>query len=364
MKHQKATGGSDNYDKDAHNRLLEKAHAFCATVASKYAAPSPSGGTSSGGGTSGDASGDAAAAPEAAVEPEPVVDPAAEGDAATETAEAAAAAGVPALEVAAAQRQHLTHEALTGTGAPSAKKKPKPKAPKPKAAVQPAPVVEPAPVAAAPMPIVAPIPIVGTFVATLKPSAKAPVGKKEFTVSVPWDDAVMYNGAKLALQLPPTGRTVTTVLAKPSGGAAMSVKLTIPSTVETDTFALGAVTIISGPKPVQGGGGVPVAMAGGSAARGRGSRGRGVARGGGVLAALPVQAVLDLTEGVGHRLHLLVGRPHHAHEVLVRRLGRGGARHGRRFRSVAEKLGARDFRGEASETRTHAFTARENAART
>ena len=82
------------------------------------------------------------------------------------------------------------------------------------------------------------------------------------------------------------------------------------------------------------------------------------------LAALPVQAVLDLTEGAGHRLHLLVGRPHHAHEVLVRRLGRGGARHGRRFRSVAEKLGARDFRGEASETRTHAFTARENAART
>ena len=110
--------------------------------------------------------------------------------------------------------------------------------------MQPAPVVEPAPVPPKPV-VAAPIRIAGTFVATLKPSAKAPVDKKEFTVSVPWDDSVMYDGAKLALEVPPTGKTVTTVLAKPPGGAAMSIKLTVPSTVETDTFALGAVAILT-----------------------------------------------------------------------------------------------------------------------
>jgi len=39
MKHQVATGGSDNYDKAAHDRLLSKAHEFCASVASKFPDP-------------------------------------------------------------------------------------------------------------------------------------------------------------------------------------------------------------------------------------------------------------------------------------------------------------------------------------
>ena len=38
MKHQKATGGSSNYDKEAHDRLLAKAHAFTAEVAARYPA--------------------------------------------------------------------------------------------------------------------------------------------------------------------------------------------------------------------------------------------------------------------------------------------------------------------------------------
>ena len=32
---------ADNYDKEAHDRLLAKAHSFCASVASKYGAPAP-----------------------------------------------------------------------------------------------------------------------------------------------------------------------------------------------------------------------------------------------------------------------------------------------------------------------------------
>ena len=41
MKHLKATGGSDNYDKAAHDRLLAKAHAFCAKIASDFQDPAP-----------------------------------------------------------------------------------------------------------------------------------------------------------------------------------------------------------------------------------------------------------------------------------------------------------------------------------
>ena len=33
---------ADNYDKDAHDRLLAKAHQFCASIAAKYGASSPS----------------------------------------------------------------------------------------------------------------------------------------------------------------------------------------------------------------------------------------------------------------------------------------------------------------------------------
>ena len=41
MKHQKATGGSSNYDKAAHDRLLCKAHAFTASIGAKFPATLP-----------------------------------------------------------------------------------------------------------------------------------------------------------------------------------------------------------------------------------------------------------------------------------------------------------------------------------
>ena len=137
--------------------------------------------------------------------------------------------------------------ANNGAGASSAEAADSAAAPATEAAAA-APAAAPAP-ASRPKPL--PIPIPGTFVANPKAtSSKSAANSVVFVVDIPWDDEHMYHKAKLAIYVPPIAKIITTTLPQqPSNGKPLSVTLTLPKAVGTEPFALGQVSITSGPKP-------------------------------------------------------------------------------------------------------------------
>ena len=95
----------------------------------------------------------------------------------------------------------------------------------------------------------APIPLPGVFTATHKPNPKLAQGKMQFTIQLPWNDALMYPKAKLALFCAPVAKKVTVALgAKPRDGESVNITLTLPTTA-TASFQISGVAILSGPKP-------------------------------------------------------------------------------------------------------------------
>ena len=113
----------------------------------------------------------------------------------------------------------------------------------------------------------APISLPVSLIAVYAPSSKAPAGKRFYNVDVDWNDDLMYPRANLSIHIPPLSTTTTVVLPanKPAGGA-FKLQLRLPASMTEDRFALGAAVIVSGPKPVQAvlqGGGVPSKRAGG-----------------------------------------------------------------------------------------------------
>jgi hypothetical protein len=83
-----------------------------------------------------------------------------------------------------------------------------------------------------------------------KPSTKEAQGVAQFVVTIPWDDNKMYAKAKLAMYVPPIAKVISTTLSQKPRDGSLSVTLHLPSSVGTDSFQLGAVSITSGPKQV------------------------------------------------------------------------------------------------------------------
>ena len=185
----------------------------CEAVAKRFDAPDANGPTpaaANGAGTSGTSAGDAAG-----------------------TADAAAPA---AAEEAAGEAAPVAAEVATAAAGPS------------QAAALPVAAIVPTP-AAQPRPKPLPIAVGGSFTAVHKPSAKTAQGKEQFVVTIPWDDAKMYHKAKLAMFVPKIMKAITTTLPQRPRDDTLSITLTLPSSVGTESFTLGAVSIISGPKP-------------------------------------------------------------------------------------------------------------------
>ena len=97
-----------------------------------------------------------------------------------------------------------------------------------------------------PMPILVP----GTFVANHKASSGKTVNDSvQFIVDIPWNEHLMYPKAKLSMHVPPVAKMITSTLpSKPRDGK-VSITLTLPKAVGTQSFTLGQVSITSGPKP-------------------------------------------------------------------------------------------------------------------
>jgi len=93
-----------------------------------------------------------------------------------------------------------------------------------------------------------PIPVPGKFIATYKPGGKTPEGKLTFIVSIPWDEHLFYHKAKISLYIPALAKVVSTSLGKKPSSGIVSVGLTLPDSIGTDSFELGGVAITSGPK--------------------------------------------------------------------------------------------------------------------
>ena len=94
-----------------------------------------------------------------------------------------------------------------------------------------------------------PIPVPGTFEVTPVQSAKAPQGKIKAKLMMAWDDTIMYSGAKLSIFVQPMNKTVTATLPpRPSDGA-IELTMTLDDAVGMAPFAVGPISITSGPKP-------------------------------------------------------------------------------------------------------------------
>ena len=213
-----------------HDRLASAAFTWCEEVAKRFDAPAPNGAPSAGSGPSGTSTAAEAAAPvdaEAAGAAAETVAPAAAEGTAEVAGEAAASEAAPAAAMAAAP---VASEMATAP---------------PVTAIPPA----PAPAAAKPSKPL-PIPIDGTFTAVHKPSTKTVEGKEQFVVTIPWADDMMYAKAKLAMYVPPIAKVISTTLPQKPRDGSLSVTLHLPSSVGTDSFQLGAVSITSGPKPM------------------------------------------------------------------------------------------------------------------
>ena len=166
---------------------------------------------------------------------------------AAETTEAAPAAAAPAAAPAA--------ETAAATAAETAAA---PAATEAAAAEATATVVEsvfasaPTPAPPAPAPARtkhAPIPLPGIFTATHKPNPKLAQGKTQFSVTMPWDDALMYPKAKVSLYCAPIAKVVQVTLGQKPQSGLMSITLTVP-TQSTESFQISGAAIVSGPKPL------------------------------------------------------------------------------------------------------------------
>ena len=80
-------------------------------------------------------------------------------------------------------------------------------------------------------------------------TAKAPQGKIKAKLTMAWDDTIMYSGAKLSIFVQPMNKTVTATLPpRPSDGA-IELTMTLDDAVGMAPFAVGPISITSGPKP-------------------------------------------------------------------------------------------------------------------
>ena len=91
-----------------------------------------------------------------------------------------------------------------------------------------------------------PIPIQGTFQAIPKPSKKAPMGKVHVSIAMPWVEP-MYPKAKLSVYIPLLAKTVSTMI--PAQRESIELSLTLPDRIGTEAFAVGPISITSGPPP-------------------------------------------------------------------------------------------------------------------
>jgi hypothetical protein len=81
-----------------------------------------------------------------------------------------------------------------------------------------------------------------------KANPKLAAGKMQFTVSMPWDDAKMYKGAKASLYCAPVAKVVQVTLPQKPRDGPLNITLTLP-TQSTQNFEISGVAIVSGPKP-------------------------------------------------------------------------------------------------------------------
>jgi hypothetical protein len=88
----------------------------------------------------------------------------------------------------------------------------------------------------------------GTFVAVHKPSAKTPVGKKLYTVTMAWNEQ-MQPGCKLTFHVPPLGKSVTTTLTEKPNAGNLTLQLQMPDTVTDDSFPLGECHLVPAAQP-------------------------------------------------------------------------------------------------------------------
>ena len=93
-----------------------------------------------------------------------------------------------------------------------------------------------------------PIPIAGNFQAVLAPSRKTAMGKVSVTIAMPWVEPPMYPGAKLSVYIPTLAKTMGCALPAKSGDL-VQVPLTMSDTVGEAPFAVGPISIVSGPAP-------------------------------------------------------------------------------------------------------------------
>ena len=96
---------------------------------------------------------------------------------------------------------------------------------------------------------VVPIPVPGTFQVTPMQSAKAAQGKIKAKLMMAWDDTIMYSGAKLSIFVQPMNKTVTATLPPRPPGDAIELTMTLDDAVGMAPFAVGPISITSGPKP-------------------------------------------------------------------------------------------------------------------
>jgi hypothetical protein len=91
-------------------------------------------------------------------------------------------------------------------------------------------------------PVVHKKPLPGAFTAVHKPTSKAPVGKKLYTVTMAWTEQ-MQVGSKLTFHVPPLGKTVTTTLVEKPIAGNLTLQLQLPDTVKEESFAMGECRI-------------------------------------------------------------------------------------------------------------------------
>ena len=88
----------------------------------------------------------------------------------------------------------------------------------------------------------------GSFTAVHKPSAKTPVGKKLYTVTMAWNEQ-MQPGCKLTFHVPPLGKSVTTTLTEEPNAGNLTLQLQMPDTVTDDSFPLGKCHLVPAAQP-------------------------------------------------------------------------------------------------------------------
>ena len=87
----------------------------------------------------------------------------------------------------------------------------------------------------------------GEFVAHHKPSAKAPIGTKLFTIRMAWN-SLMMPGSKLTFFVPPMAKSVTTTLVQKPPDGNLILKIQLPAEIiPLDSFLLGECSIVNAP---------------------------------------------------------------------------------------------------------------------